>query len=292
MLRLNSTDRFGVWGSTDGLVLEESTTPLPLGQVVLGNRRATLSDICRIAALGQTVSCDEVSLALMMENSAHNPVSPLFVGTSSAVTAPATPEVACRAMVIGLLTSMLHGKSAIRPLVAVFLTKMLNAKIIPAFSDALSFGYELASAITGVDVPCYSSKGIIVSSKTAFSQMKLKAISLTQLEATFMSNKFFYTLGYASLLAGGAMNVSLTLDSIAALSCEAYGADLSNFDANSFENIRQQRGQITSASNLRNLLEGSKRLSNSSSAISCFAVLPQIHGPAQDIIISSSKYIT
>jgi histidine ammonia-lyase len=169
----------------------------------------------------------------------------------------------------------------------VFLSQALNAKVVPAFSSETSCGIELCAFLTGLQVTCYTPHGKAPST-TALFQVKLKPLPLSKAEVKVLSSDSLYSLAIAGLVAAGSLNLLSSIDCIAALSCEAGGADISHFDVAIFENIRQQRGQINSSNSLRNLLEGSKRVTTSC-GVKAFAIIPQVHGPAIEMISSSAK---
>lgn len=297
MLGLNSTERFQVWGeSGDASTSNSSILSISVGQVVLGNRRATLHDILRISALKQTVSCDAVALQTMADNAAIKTSLHLQAYAPpilNAIDAIYLPEEGCRAIISTILCSLLHGQSGTRPQLAILLAQMLTSRVVPAFTDSTSFGTELASALLAGDVICYTTDGLLPA-KQAWASIRLRSVPLSTAEAKAISAPYFFTVGCASLAAAGAVNLLPTLDCVAALSCEAFGADVNKFDANTFEVIRQQRGQMVSATNLRNLLEGSKRASTYTgidSLATPFAAIPQVHGPAQEIFATAAKMI-
>ena len=287
MLRLDVTERFGVWNSSDAprpVLLEDDAF---MGQVVLGSRRATIQDLVRVAGLMHTVSCDKSaleSMAMNVEGAEFVPASQCAVPPT---TGPTIPVEACRAVIFAVLCRVLHAQSGVRPRVACFLARLLNANVIPAFSSANNHGVLLCGIISGLDVSCYANQNL-QSSRAALAHVGLKSFPLSEREAKLFQSEAFYTLGTACLTAGGATNLTQTIDCIAALSCEANGADISQFDVTYFETIRQQRGQINSANNLRNLLEGSKRLTSSAYS-QTFAIIPQVHGPSIETIVSACK---
>jgi histidine ammonia-lyase len=84
------------------------------------------------------------------------------------------------------------------------------------------------------------------------------------------------------------------VDPIAALAVEAAGARVDGFDPTLFEILRQHRGQMLSASNLKLLLEGSKRAGSNKTLGESFAEfhsIPQIVGPAQEAIAIATKCV-
>lgn len=285
-MQLNSTARFDVWG--DG----ESALPAqPLGQVVLGGRRVTLADLAKVAALAQTVSCDPLSLAAMAANAAgvgSSRVKSAFAPSADA-RAP-LPEMACRAVLFAVLASLLHGQSGVRPEAAVLLARMLSSKVIPALTGSARLGAELAGAMAGEQMVCFTVAGM-QPSKQGLAAARLKSLTLTEYEVQAIGGASFFSAGVAGLVTVGASQLCPALDCIAALSCEAAGAHTVHFDAALFEVVRQQRGQTSSASNLRTLLEGSRRVNTAAAPNRCFAVVPQLNGPAADTIAGAVRVL-
>jgi histidine ammonia-lyase len=125
----------------------------------------------------------------------------------------------------------------------------------------------------------------------AFSTFALKWIDLNSHEATNLAYSQFFSTAMASLLVSGAFNTIFLLDVVASLSCEASGLSPDAFDAVHFDFNRQHRGQMTSAANLRQLLEGSKRcVSAALPGQSTLQHTPQIHGPIAETLQFCKKY--
>eukprot|EP00981_Chlorochromonas_danica_P002793 scaffold539_cov187-Ochromonas_danica.AAC.14 len=94
-------------------------------------------------------------------------------------------------------------------------------------------------------------------------------------------------------MVGSASQVIRLADTINVLTCEAMGAPLDAFDSSLFETFRQHRGQMQSASNLKALLEGSKRVTSSFNSMNkeawVIVDIPQTTGPAIDIFAMASR---
>jgi histidine ammonia-lyase len=175
------------------------------------------------------------------------------------------------------------------------LTAMLNNRIHPCLYSTESAGIDILSALyLSEKSSCYVN-GAICPSKIALREILDSPIKLSKSEAKHIINSSFIGIATASLLGCGATRIMEMMDCIAALSCDVYGVQTEPYDANHFEVNRQQRGQINSSSNLRILLENSKRvnkpLSNDEIALEYFARIPQVHGPAIDYCTSAIKYV-
>lgn len=170
---------------------------------------------------------------------------------------------------------------------------MLDRNVVPNFSSPEQAGLELCAVLTASGGSCFVEGGVIMSSSQAFSQAGLEPIGLTTFEISTIKLGQFWTTGCTCLIASGAANVMMMMDTVAAFSCDTFGANVEAFDALHFETCRQHRGQITSANNLRLILEGSKRVNSPPvgfvSAESAFNVIPEVNGPSMDSVSSTVK---
>ena len=188
------------------------------------------------------------------------------------------------------MNSLLQGKSGVRASIIEFIVDLLNSDIIPNFTSDENAGSELIEVINGKGFVFVD--GSIVSTETAFSSNFLTPLKLNKIEAETLKNGKFLLNGIAALLTAGANNLNITLDSISALSCEYFGANVDLFDSAVFEAQRQHRGQISSSANLKLLLDGSRRTNNplvKLSASNPFSVIPQVNGSIQDVLLNISK---
>ena len=100
----------------------------------------------------------------------------------------------------------------------------------------------------------------------------------------------FLTIGLGGILAAASSNLIRMVDSVTALSCEAAGSGVEAYDAANFEVGRPHRGQMQSASNLRLLLDGSKRIGTVAKDKRCdmvsLQIAPQSTGPSRDVILT------
>lgn len=201
-----------------------------------------------------------------------------------------SPIEFCRAALFARILS-LRGGRGIRWETFQFLVKCLNEGVVPRFSSQDLSGAQLLDFFIGSEsCCCYLGDGV-VRCKDAFNMMGVSAISLTPTEVSALSKGSFYSVGVSCLLSGLASNLVNSADGVAALSCEAAQVNVTPFDAVNFDIHRQQRGQINSSSNLRALLESSKRVSSTGEIKEAFRIIPQVHGPALDLVAASVKYV-
>jgi histidine ammonia-lyase len=295
MATLLRTSRFDVWslGGEVGIVKKDEKKDPSKCVPVGAGRKVLVSDVSKVAALHYAVSLDLPSLekidAELVQTAGVSFDVKKSMKTFSAAANAVYPVTLCRAAVFARISSLMQGKSLIRSEVIQLLADMLDADAVPNFSSAENAGNELVAVLSGADSTCYF-KGDIVSTSSALRRAGLAPVQLFADEAATLQNGQFFSTGVASLVASGAANVLSMADGVAALSCEAFGVNVEHFDAARFDSSRQHRGQMASASNLRLMLEGSKRVNSSNSKSgSSFETVPQTNGPAQESVAIAIK---
>jgi histidyl-tRNA synthetase len=250
-------------------ILKEKATEIVIG----GGKRVTLADFLQIGYSNAVVVLDEATLSAIDAELASQPGTSLpYQPSSSMLTATNYPKEYIRSAVLVKLVSLMQGKSGIRSEVIRSLADMLNEDNVPSLSSDEDAGRILADELS-----------------------RFCSIYIKEAE-TIINGRFFLT-GVVSLLAAATQNLAILLDPIAALSAEYFGADMDSFDFNVFEANRPHRGQITAATNLRLLLEGSRQLRSSAvarndgqqSSSTAFKIIPQVNGSIQEGIQSVSK---
>ena len=206
------------------------------------------------------------------------------------------PIEICRAALFSLLVTLLYSTNHVRIEVIEYIADMLNNSLIPAISTQSESGDDLLLGLIGSDLKYqyYTNNGLKTTS-TAFSSSRMKPLTLLKNEIPYIRSDIYLWRGTACLLsAASTFNISNIIDCFSALSCEAaYSSFLDYFDPSLYENNRAHRGEITSATNMKLLLEGSKRhhssSTNTTNAISAFINVPQSNGPAIDYFTKLSK---
>jgi histidyl-tRNA synthetase len=298
MVSLLKTRKFKVLSLPgDSMVMSSDNVPSRRSSsvvVVGGGRKVLVSDVAKIAVLGYAVSLDISSIEKIdAELASSTDIMQTFIpGCLSNNGESAYAVSLCRAAVFARIVSLMQGRTGVRSEVIEFLVDMLGADVVPNFSSPELAGSDLCAVVTGTGGSCYGN-GTIMPSAAALSLNGLAPIELTAAEASTLKLGQFFATGCACLVASGAANIMLTIDSVAALSCDSFGANVEPFDSTHFDTHRQHRGQISSATNLRLLLEGSKRVNSpamlTSPLASAFSSIPQVNGPAQDYFFSSVK---
>jgi len=265
----------------------------------------TIAELGRVASCGCEVAVDPGTLEKLAGAVGAVPanVSAGNIDGAAVAVAGGLPVPLSRAALFARTASLVQGRSGVRVEVIELLVKMLNSKIVPAFSSEENAGRELAAVILGVAGATVTVSAEVKDASSAFSAAGLVHIALTQAEVDTLSRGQFFTTGACCWVAAGSAHLVKSLDGISSLSCEAVGAPLGPYDAERFEIGRQQRGQMLSASNLRLLLEASKRCPPSSSSATpkqawesgaettAFQTIPQVHGPAIDSINAAVKVL-
>jgi len=208
------------------------------------------------------------------------------------------PIEICRATLFTRLVSLLHIASKLRVKVFLALVDMLNSGVVPALSVCGDVGGDTLGAVLGLPgYYCYTIKGL-QPAKTALTGLtSTRSLVLTTSEASFFESDACLYTGVGSIIISAITNLTNTIDCVAAVSCEAVGSSAESFDPLLWETNRHHRGQMNSASNLKILLEGSRRSSSQlqqnkmipTEAALVFHQLPQSTGPARDYILAASK---
>jgi len=174
-----------------------------------------------------------------------------------------------------------------------FLVTLLNANVIPAFTTSENAGIELVSFLGGNGFSFAETGDNVVPASEGLALAKLAPLQLTAEEADELRAYPFLTIGLGGVLAAASTSLIRVVDCVTALSCEAVGSGVDSYDAANFEVSRPHRGQMQSASNLRLLLDGSKRIGTIAKDKRALAVslqsAPQSTGPSRDVILAAVK---
>ncbi len=204
-------------------------------------------------------------------------------------------SIETRAMMVLRANSLSKGHSGVRPAVIDALCEMLNRGVIPFVPSQGSVGASgdlaplahLALVLIG-EGECFNEKGQRIPGADALRRAEIKPLILEAKEAVSLINgtQAMLALGVLSVLAAETMVDSA--DVISAMTLDAlHGTDMA-FDAR-IHQARPHAGQITTAANLRRMLEGSElreshrdcgRVQDAYS-LRC---IPQVHGAVRDTI--------
>lgn len=206
------------------------------------------------------------------------------------------PHAEVRAMMLLRANSLAKGHSGIRPILIDTLCEMLTRGVTPYVPSQGSVGASgdlaplahLALALIG-EGECLDEKGSRIPAAEALHRAEIKPVVLEAKEAVSLINgtQAMLALGTLSLLAAEVLADSA--DVIGALTLDALrGTDVA-FDER-IHKARPHRGQLTTAANLRKMLEGSEirhshadcnRVQDAYS-LRC---IPQVHGAVRDTLV-------
>ena len=206
------------------------------------------------------------------------------------------PTSICKAAVFARIISLLKSQ-AVRGVVIKYLVDILNAGIVPLFTDENKAGKQLVAIIMAAPFAFCNYNDKVVPIQDALNENDLNPISLSESEVATIVAGQFYVTGASCLIASYALNLVQMVDVVAALSCEAYGVCMEPFDYTNYDIARPHRSLINTANNFRLLLQSSKRVNTCTKEINesnrlaslAFHNIPQIHGPTKDAIASAIK---
>lgn len=255
--------------------------------VISAGKKNSLDDIIRVAVNNQPILLAGGSVPV--KSAGTNPViAQRFSAQTDVAGIERLPRSICRAGLLCYISFLMQSRAPNMCLLET-VARLLNDNIVPAFSTSESANNELITFLSNGGV-CYSNENDdLVDS--AF--LDVKVVCLTNEEAEQILAYPFLAVGLGCIVAAASMNFIRLIDSVSALSCEAVGSNAEPYDAANFEVCRPHRGQMLSASNLRLLLDGSKRTgSYPKDKLPVLVSLhnaPQVTGPCRDVIIASVK---
>lgn len=266
---------------------------------VLGaGKRLTIEDLIAVSQpLVDCLTIDEGSLHRIEEiwkvsEDAKHRAQPIVEDPADMISDPSlslAPAIV-RAGLVCRIMSLLSGKTAVRRSTLQALVGLVNHNLTPLLSSTSSGAKELISFLAGSG---YASKGAdLLSAADALRSIGTEPFHLMKAERNALLAYPFLTIGMACLVVGGVQQVVKVADPLACLTAEALGANLEAFDPSLFEACRQHRGQMASATNLKALFEGSKRVVaafTGDARYACVASIPQTTGPALEVLAAAYK---
>jgi hypothetical protein len=290
---LLKTKAFSVWGSQQesrliNAAAGKSAVSRPV--VHVGGRKISITDIAKVSCQnGQVVLDDNLqqevnSFFNQFNNGKVYKVGSLFGNPNSFL-----PVELCRSALFHCISVILQGKSAIRYEVAHVLTALLNSGFVPRFTSVENTQAELLSTIAGQYPFCSQTGDDMVSSARAFQIAGIDSMDVFEIEALTLLNGELTFPGMVALITHGAASTLRTVDVISSFSCESVNVSTAPFDADLFDIHRPHRGQMASASNLRLMLESSSNVTRAAPTDGRFSNMPQVHGPAGDLVANSAR---
>ncbi|KAL4157700.1 hypothetical protein PRNP1_006717 [Phytophthora ramorum] len=119
-------------------------------------------------------------------------------------------------------------------------------------------------------------------------------VTLSPVEHAAIAGAPLELLAETTLTVGGARALLPVADAVAAVTCETLRADAAAFEAEFVDATRPHRGIVTSAQNLRLMLDGSKFINSQkeeATDVAAVRCIPQYHGPARDAVLVAYKAV-
>ncbi|MGT2887600.1 histidine ammonia-lyase [Streptococcus didelphis] len=203
------------------------------------------------------------------------------------------PEDTVRAIMLIRINSLVKGYSGIRLSTIETLLEMLNKGVHPYIPEKGSLGASgdlaplahMVLPMLGLGKAYY--KGELLNSKEAMVRAGIDPIALAAKEGLALINGTTVLTGIGALATYDAIQLAKLSDIAGALSLEVHNGIISPFEER-LHIIRPQSGQLASARNIRQLLEGSENTGAATQervqdpyTLRC---IPQIHGASKDSI--------
>ena len=218
-----------------------------------------------------------------------------LVRSHAAGSGPEVEREVVRALMLLRLSTLMTGRTGVRPVVAETYAALLNAGITPVVHEYGSLGCSgdlaplahCALAVMGEGL-VRDASGTLMDGGLALAAAGITPVVLAEKEGLALINGTDGMLGMLVLALADLSRLLTTADIAAAMSVEALLGTDAAFAAD-LQALRPQLGQATSAANLRALLAGSPLLASHSGpddptvqdaySIRC---APQVHGAARD----------
>ena len=217
----------------------------------------------------------------------HNLVMSHACGTGETV----RPEIV-KLMLLLKVQSLSYGYSGVQLVTVQRLIDMFNNDVLPVVYQQGSLGASgdlaplahLSLPLLGIGE--VEVDGLVLDASEVLEQFGWEPIALQSKEGLALLNgtQFMSAFGVWSLLK--AMRLSRQADHIAAVSLEAFDGRIEPF-CDEVHIVRNHRGQLETARNMRALLEGSQIISRPKAHVQdpySFRCIPQVHGAAKDTI--------
>jgi histidine ammonia-lyase len=210
------------------------------------------------------------------------------------------PREVVKLMLLLKVQSLSYGHSGVQLHTVEMLIELFNKRIFPVVYEQGSLGASgdlaplahLCLPLLGLGEVWFfeNNQWTIVDSERALNKHAIQPISLQSKEGLALINGTQFMLAYATHCVLQAKRLSTQADKIAAISIDGFDAKLDPFHPN-LHAVRAHKGQIETAENIRQLLEGSEIALQHKEQVQdpyAFRCIPQVHGASKDTI----AYIT
>lgn len=209
------------------------------------------------------------------------------------------PAELVKRMLLLKIIGLSHGHSGVQVATVERLIFFYNHSISPVVYQQGSLGAsgDLAP-LAHMSLPLIGEgevyfNGEKMSSKALLAHFSLEPIQLQSKEGLALLNGTQFMSAYASYAVANGMKLWQQWNKIAALSLEGYDGRINPFQANVNE-IRNQKGQIETATIFRDLLAGSEVVMQEKAHVQdpySFRCIPQVHGASKDTIDYVSQIV-
>jgi len=202
------------------------------------------------------------------------------------------PHEIIKIMIILKIQSLSYGNSGVQLLTVERLLEMYNNNILPVIFQQGSLGASgdlaplahLSLALLGLGEAYFKGKKMLVSD--IFNIVKWKAINLQSKEGLALLNGTQFMAAYAVWSLIKARKLSYYADLVGAISLEGFDGRSECFDE-LLHKVRPHKGQIKTAENFREFLNGSNIQNTIKEHVQdpySFRCIPQVHGATKDVI--------
>ncbi|MFN5418100.1 MAG: histidine ammonia-lyase, partial [Flavobacteriia bacterium] len=202
------------------------------------------------------------------------------------------PNELVKRMILLKVLGLAHGNSGVQLETVERLVFFFNNEILPVVYQQGSLGAsgDLAP-LAHLSLPLLGEgevyfEGEVIPTSQILTKFNLKPIVLRSKEGLALLNGTQFMSSYASHAVSKSKQLWSNWNKIAALSIEGYDGRINPFQANVNE-IRNQVGQIETASIFRNILSGSAIVAQEKAHVQdpySFRCIPQVHGATKDTI--------
>lgn len=202
------------------------------------------------------------------------------------------PQQIVKLMLFLKIHALALGKSAVQLQTVERLIWFFNNDVLPVVYQQGSLGASgdlaplahLSLPLIGLGEVYH--KGVKKSTEQLYKEENLDAIRLKSKEGLALLNGTQFMSAYGSWCIIQAKKVSSLSDKIAAVSLDAFDGRIEPFNEN-IHLIRPHKGQIETASFIKNFLAGSEIVKREKAHVQdpyCFRCVPQVHGASKDAI--------
>lgn len=201
------------------------------------------------------------------------------------------PEAIVKLMIIFKIKSLSYGHSGVQLSTVQRLTDMYNKNVLPVIYTQGSLGASgdlaplshLSLPLIGLGKVRFQEK--LQDTHEVFNSLNWEPVTLKSKEGLALINGTQFMSAYGLYCLAKAEQVLKMADLIAALSFDAFDCTPQPLNA-AIHKIRPHKGQVKTAENLCNLLNGSEILKQSKSQVQdpySFRCIPQVHGASKNV---------